>query len=55
MSNEKEIKEINEINDYIKSRSDYKIGRNIRKWMKLLNKNKTKGNNNAKNKQRTRE
>ena len=37
MSNEKEIKEINEINDYIKSKSEYKIGRNIRKWMKLLN------------------
>tara|TARA_R110002167_G_scaffold51713_2_gene149761 strand:- start:417 stop:557 length:141 start_codon:yes stop_codon:yes gene_type:complete len=37
MNNEKEIKEINEINDYIKSKSEYKIGRNIRKWMKLLN------------------
>ena len=43
MSNEKEIKEINEINDYIKSRREYKIGRNIRKWMKLLNEKKAKG------------
>tara|TARA_R110000751_G_scaffold52103_3_gene113803 strand:- start:237 stop:383 length:147 start_codon:yes stop_codon:yes gene_type:complete len=44
MSNEKEIKEINEINDYIKSRSEYKIGRNIRKWIKQLNKTKEKSN-----------
>ena len=33
MSNEKEIKEINEINDYIKSRSEYKIGKNIFDWI----------------------